>query len=169
MVWCLVKYRENFTFTFTFTLFIQLLSNHTGSLHFSGHVDFTRLSLIFLPHSNITFHIHIRAKRLVKLLFRYTYLPKFKLTVMYYCMPCNNRVVCKIRGLTLLLRVETLWRCGDDLFVQSPPLASDALLTTLHPLLESVLQTVDHFEISCLGAPFSWSEKPRNRMGRDLN
>jgi hypothetical protein len=39
----------------------------------------------------------------------------------------------------------------------------------LHPLLENVLQTVDHFEISSLGAPFSWSEKSRNRMGRDLN
>jgi hypothetical protein len=48
-------------------------------------------------------------------------------------------------------------------------LASDELLTTLHPLLENVLQTVDHFEISCLGAPFSWLEKPRNRKGRDLN
>jgi hypothetical protein len=48
-------------------------------------------------------------------------------------------------------------------------LASDALLTKLHPLLENVLQTVDHFEISCLGALFSWLEKPRNRMGRDLN
>jgi hypothetical protein len=48
-------------------------------------------------------------------------------------------------------------------------LASDTLLTTLHPLLEDVLQTVDHFEISCLGAPFSWYEKPRNRMGRDLD
>jgi hypothetical protein len=47
-------------------------------------------------------------------------------------------------------------------------LARDALLTTLHPLLENVLQTIDHFEISCLGAPFSWLEKPRNRMGRDL-
>jgi len=35
-------------------------------------------------------------------------------------------------------------------------LASDALLTTLHPLLENVLQTVDHFEISCLEAPFPW-------------
>jgi hypothetical protein len=33
-------------------------------------------------------------------------------------------------------------------------LASDALLTTLHPLLENVLQTFDHFEVSCLGAPF---------------
>jgi hypothetical protein len=36
-----------------------------------------------------------------------------------------------------------------------PPLASDALLTTLRPLLENVLQTVDHFEISCLEASFS--------------
>jgi hypothetical protein len=48
-------------------------------------------------------------------------------------------------------------------------LASDALLTTLHPLLENVVQTVDHFEISCLEAPFSWLEKPRNRMGQDLD
>jgi hypothetical protein len=48
-------------------------------------------------------------------------------------------------------------------------LSSDALLTTLHPLLENVLQTVDHFEISCLGAPFSWLEKLRNCMGRDLD
>jgi hypothetical protein len=31
-----------------------------------------------------------------------------------------------------------------------------------------VLQTIDHFEISCLEAPFSWLEKPRNRMGWDL-
>jgi hypothetical protein len=35
-----------------------------------------------------------------------------------------------------------LWRCGDGLFFEVPPLASDALLTTLHPLLENVLQTV---------------------------
>jgi hypothetical protein len=62
-----------------------------------------------------------------------------------------------------------LWRCGDSLFFEVPLLASDALLTTLHPLLENVLQTVDHFEISGLGAPFSWLEKPRNRMGRDLD
>jgi hypothetical protein len=54
-------------------------------------------------------------------------------------------------------------------FFEVPPLACDALLTTLHPLLENVLQTVDHFEISFLGAPFSWLEKPKNRMGRDLN
>jgi hypothetical protein len=30
-------------------------------------------------------------------------------------------------------------------------------------------KTCDHFEISCLRAPFSWLEKPRNRIGRDLN
>jgi hypothetical protein len=81
-----------------------------------------------------------------------------------------TRAVCKVRGLTLLLRVGTLWRCGDGLFFEVPPFASDALLTTLHPLLQNMLQTVDHFEISCLlRAPFSWSEKPRNRMGRDLD
>jgi hypothetical protein len=57
-----------------------------------------------------------------------------------------------------------LWRCGDGLFFEVPPLESDALLTTLNPLLENVLQTVGHFEI-CLGAPFSWLEKPRIAMG----
>jgi hypothetical protein len=39
----------------------------------------------------------------------------------------------------------------------------------LHPLPENVLQTVDHFEISYLEAPFSWLEKPRNRVEQDLN
>jgi hypothetical protein len=83
-----------------------------------------------------------------------------------------TRTVCKVRGLTLLLRVGTLWRCGDGLFFEAPPLASDALLTALHPLLENVLQTVCRnlqedsgtggFD---LGAPFSWLEKLRNRMG----
>jgi hypothetical protein len=62
-----------------------------------------------------------------------------------------------------------LWRCGDGLFFEVPPVASDALLTTLHPLLENVLQFVDDFEISCLVSPFSWLEKPRNRMGRDVD
>jgi hypothetical protein len=33
------------------------------------------------------------------------------------------------------------WRCGDGVFYEVPPLASDALLTTLHPLLKNVLQT----------------------------
>jgi hypothetical protein len=62
-----------------------------------------------------------------------------------------------------------LWRCGDGLFFEVPPLASDARFTTLHSLLENVLETIDHLEISCLGAPFSWSEKPRNSVGRDLD
>jgi hypothetical protein len=81
----------------------------------------------------------------------------------------KTRAVCKVRGLTLLLRVRTLWRCSDGFFFEVHPLASDALFTTLHPLLENVLQTVDHFEISSLGAPFSWLKKPRNRMWRDLD
>jgi hypothetical protein len=89
-------------------------------------------------------------------------------TCVRVCVYRRTRVVCKVGGLTLF-RVGTLWRCGDGLFSEVPPLASDALRTTLHPLLENVLQTVDHLEISCLGAPFSWLEKPRNRMGRDLN
>jgi hypothetical protein len=69
-----------------------------------------------------------------------------------------------------------LWRCGDGLFFEVPPLASNSLLTTLHPLLKNVLQNVcrklqedsgtSGFD---LGAPFSWLEKPRNRIGRDLD
>jgi hypothetical protein len=35
----------------------------------------------------------------------------------------------------------------------------------LHQLLENVLQTVDHFEISCLGAPFSWLKSPEIAWG----
>jgi len=48
-------------------------------------------------------------------------------------------------------------------------LASDALLTTLHPLLKNVPQIINHFEICCRRAPFSWLEKPRNSMGQDLD
>jgi hypothetical protein len=81
----------------------------------------------------------------------------------------HTRAVCKFRGLTLLLRVGNLWRCGDGLFFEVSLLTIDAFLTTLHPLLEDLLQTVDHFEISCPGTSFSWLENPRNRMGRDLD
>jgi hypothetical protein len=94
------------------------------------------------------------------------------LAAFYGCETCSltlkeehTSALCKFRGLTLLFRVGTLWRCGDGLFFEVPPLASDAFTTTLHPILENVLQTVDHFENSCLGASFSWLEKPRNRMG----
>jgi hypothetical protein len=66
----------------------------------------------------------------------------------------------------LLLGVGTLWRCGDGLFFEVPPLASDALLTTLHPLLENMLKTVDHpkflaFELSFHGwksPEIAWGE-----------
>jgi hypothetical protein len=43
--------------------------------------------------------------------------------------------VCEVHGFTLLLQVGTIWRCGDGLLFEVPPLAIDALLTVLHPLL----------------------------------
>jgi hypothetical protein len=55
------------------------------------------------------------------------------------------------------------------IFFEVPPVASSALLTTLHPLLKNMLQTIDHLETSYLEVPFSWSEKPRNCMGRDVD
>jgi hypothetical protein len=45
-------------------------------------------------------------------------------------------------GSPYYLQVGALWKCDDGLFLKVPPLASDALLTTLHPLLENMLQTV---------------------------
>jgi hypothetical protein len=80
----------------------------------------------------------------------YAYFPKIFLTIL-----CT-KAVCKVHGLILLLRVGNLWRCGDGIFFEVPRLVSGSLLTTLHPLVENVPQTVDHFKISCLGAPFSW-------------
>jgi hypothetical protein len=50
-------------------------------------------------------------------------------------------------------------------FFEVPPLAGDALLTMLHLLPKNLLQTIDRFEISCLGAPVSLLEKPRNCIG----
>jgi hypothetical protein len=80
------------------------------------------------------------------------------------------RAICEVHGLTLLHSVRAWWRCGDSLLFKIPPLASDALLTTFHPLLDNMLQIIDHFKISCLRAPFSWLEKPRNCMGgQDLD
>jgi hypothetical protein len=88
----------------------------------------------------------------------------------------NTRTVWKVRGLVLLLRVGSLWRCGDGLFFEVPPLESDALLTTLHPLLKNALQIVCRKlqEDSGTGgfdlwAPFSWLKKPRKIMRRDLD
>jgi hypothetical protein len=51
----------------------------------------------------------------------------------------NTRAVLKVRGLTLLFRVGTLWKCGDCLFFKVTPLASDALL----------LQRSTHFSKTC--------------------
>jgi hypothetical protein len=48
----------------------------------------------------------------------------------------------KISLAHLITPSRNLWRCGDGLFFEVPPLASDALLTALHPFLENVLQTV---------------------------
>jgi hypothetical protein len=39
-------------------------------------------------------------------------------------------------------------------------LESDALLTTLHPLLENVLQTIDHFEFLASDFPFHGWKSP---------
>jgi len=58
--------------------------------------------------------------------------------LMFETWPVYTRVVWKVRGLTLLLQLRTLWRCSDGLFFEVPPLASNALLITLHALLENV-------------------------------
>jgi hypothetical protein len=71
--------------------------------------------------------------------------------------------------------------CGGAVtvpFFEVTPLASDALLTTLHPLLRNVLQTVcrklqeDSGTGSFLTSELplhGWKKKKTNRMGRDLD
>jgi hypothetical protein len=44
-------------------------------------------------------------------------------------------------------------------------LARDALLTTFHPLLENVLQTVDHFEFLASKLPFHGWKSPEIAWG----
>jgi hypothetical protein len=76
-----------------------------------------------------------------------------------------TRAVCKVRGPALLLRVGILCRCGDGLFFEVPPLASDALLTTLHRLLENVLQTATSFRRIVEQAILtSWSVRARSSL-----
>jgi hypothetical protein len=70
-----------------------------------------------------------------------------------------TRTVCKIRGLTLLLRVGTLWRCGDGLFFEVSPLASDALLTTLHLLFENGVTVVSKNPFQDGGATLAESQR----------
>jgi hypothetical protein len=67
----------------------------------------------------------------------------------------NTRAVCKVRGLTYYSESELCGGAVTVSFSKYLPWQAMHFLTTLHPLLENVLQTVDHFEISCLGAPFS--------------
>jgi hypothetical protein len=50
----------------------------------------------------------------------------------------STTAVCKVRGLTLLLRVETMWRCGDGLFLKYLP------WQTIH-----FLQRSTHFSKTC--------------------
>jgi hypothetical protein len=57
--------------------------------------------------------------------------------------------------------VEVRWR---SFFSKYLPWQAMHFLTTLHPLLQNVLQTVNRFEISSIGAPFSWLEKPRSGL-----
>jgi hypothetical protein len=59
----------------------------------------------------------------------------------------------------------TLWRCGDGLFFEVPPLASDVLLTTLHLLLENLLQTVDHLKFLASEFPFYGWKSPEITCG----
>jgi hypothetical protein len=61
--------------------------------------------------------------------------------------------------------VEVWWR---SLF-RSTSLGEWCTSYNAPPTSQKRTADLDHFEISCLGAPFSWLEKPRNRMGRDLN
>jgi len=42
----------------------------------------------------------------------------------------------------LIILSWNLWRCSDGLFSEIPPLASNALLTTLHPLLKNVNRVI---------------------------
>jgi hypothetical protein len=58
-----------------------------------------------------------------------------------------------------------LWRCGDGLFFEAPILASDALLTTLHPLLENVLQTVVALKFLASELPFHGWKSPEIAWG----
>jgi hypothetical protein len=93
----------------------------------------------------MSLHASRRTEQLQILILTVTELQiSFVYVQMYSCCYFDNAEQCtkavwKVRGLVLLLRVGILWRCGDGLSFQVPPLASDALLTTLHPLLENVL------------------------------
>jgi hypothetical protein len=95
--------------------------------------------------------------------------PEVVVKLMEACSLRKHESLLKISWIHLITSSRTLWRCGDGLFFEVPPLASNALLATLHPLLENALQTVYHFEISCPRSSVFMVEKPRNRMEQDLD
>jgi hypothetical protein len=115
-------------------------------LTYSGIILFPYRTTCVLPkHTNIIYHHLFRCQHLHEAI----NLRDCRIwsTSNSYSMGCGARIAYtraawKFRGLTLFLRLGTLWKCGDGLFFEVPPLASDILLTTLHPLLENVLQTV---------------------------
>jgi hypothetical protein len=112
MAWYLVKHLDNFT----------LQTFKPAHVVYYNKMQFRSWVIVRCSYADVYTRILLESKFLTA--YNYT------------------RAVWEVRGLTLLLRVGTLWRCGDGLFFVVPPLASDALLTTLHPLLENVLQTV---------------------------
>jgi hypothetical protein len=57
----------------------------------------------------------------------------FRLYKKFTPTPQYTRAVWKVRGFNLLLRVGTSWKCGDGLFFEVPPLASDAPLNNATP------------------------------------
>jgi hypothetical protein len=66
----------------------------------------------------------------------------YETSTKFYNYICIREPFEKFVDSPLSLLVGNLLRCGDGLFFEVPPLLKDALLTTLHPLLANVLQTV---------------------------
>jgi hypothetical protein len=76
----------------------------------------------------------------------------------------NKRTVYKVRGLTLLLRVGTMWRCGDRLFFEADDLMGTAIIPIRTSAIRSRARTVrflafsKHIKRSKPPAPLSsWS------------
>jgi hypothetical protein len=80
-----------------------------------------------------------------------------------------TRAVCKVRGLTFLLRAGTSWRCGDGPFFEVPPLAKRFTSYNAPPTFRK--RAVDRWLLRNFlpRSSFTWLEKPRNRMWRGLD
>jgi hypothetical protein len=102
-----------------------------------------------------------------QILFSWDYMLLYKF--LEVVVPCT-RAVCRVRGITFLLRVGTLWRCGDGLF-------RSAFLGKLC----TFLQRATHFSKTCcrplvaskflaLELPFhGWKSPEIAWAGRDLD